>query len=93
MCRIIDELAGERGIKPDDANYIFTHISDHLVNKIPALKQVIEDVFSDEAEDDKLREHISKTIILLQQHCMDAFKTWQMPHQYIIRQSGNDMIL
>ena len=93
MCRIIDHLANERGMKTDDANYIFTCISDHLVNIIPALKQVIEDVFADEAGDDKLREHISKMIMLLQQHAMETFKTWQMPEQCIIRPSGSDQIL
>ena len=92
MCRIIDQLVSERGFTPDDANYIFTVISDHLIEKIPALKQVMEDVFAD-VPDDKLQEHISKMIVLLQQHGMKAFKTWQMPHQSIIRQPGCSRIL
>jgi hypothetical protein len=92
MCRIIDQLASERGFTPDDANYIFTRISNHLVEKIPALKQVMEDVFAD-APDDELQEHISKMIILLQQHGMKAFKTWQMPHQSIIREQGSSRVL
>ncbi len=93
MCHIIDQLAGERGLKPDDANYIFTRISDHLINKIPALKQVIEDVFSEDAGDDMLQEDIGKAIILLQKHTMKAFQTWHIPGQSIIRQEGSDLIL
>lgn len=93
MCRIVDQLATERGIRPDDANYIFTCISGHLINKIPALKGVIEDVFADEPADDKLQEDINKAVILLQQHMMREFRTWQMPNQSITRQQGNDEIL
>jgi hypothetical protein len=93
MCQLIDQLASERGMKPDDANYIFSRISDHLVTKIPALKQVIEDVFSDNTADDKLQQNISKTIILLQQHGMKSFQTWKMPHQSITRHQGSDRIL
>ena len=92
MCRIIDQLAVESGVSPDDANYVFTVISDHLVNRIPALKQVMEDVFAD-AGDDKLREHINTMIILLQQHSIEEYKTWQMPLQSIIRESGSELIL
>ena len=93
MCQIIYQLASERGIKPDDANFIFAGISAHLVNKIPALKKVIEDVFADEEVDEQLQEDISKAVILLQQHTMKAFQTWHMPNQSIIRQEGSDQIL
>lgn len=93
MCRIIDQLASERGIKPDDADYIFTCISTHLANKIPALKEVIEDVFADETADDKLQEDISKAIIRLQLHTTKVFQTWLMPNQSIIREQGSDDIL
>ena len=93
MCQIIDQLAIERGVEPNDANYIFRCISAHLVNKIPALKEVIEDVFADETDDDKLQEDISKAVILLQLHTMKAFQTWHMPNQSIIRQQGSDHIL
>jgi len=92
MCQIIEQLAGERGIRPDDANYIFNVISDHLVNRIPALKQVMEDIFA-EAGDDELQVHISKMIIILQQPSVEAFKTWQMQHQFIIKRQGTDQIL
>jgi hypothetical protein len=92
MCPIIEQLAGERGIRPDDANYIFNVISNHVVNRIPALKQVMEDIFA-EAGDDELRIHISKMIILLQQPGMEEFETWQTPHQFIIRRQGTDQIL
>ena len=93
MCRIIDELADKRGIKTEDANYIFANISGYLVNKVPALKEIIDDVFSDETKEDALREHIKKLVIRLQQHNMDVFKTWQMPQQGIARAMGNDLLL
>ena len=92
MCRVIDQLAIERGFTSDDANYFFICISDHLFERIPALKQVMEDVFAD-APDDKLQEHISKMIILLQLQGMKAFKTWQMPDPSIIRQPGSSEML
>lgn len=72
---------------------IFSCISAHLVNKIPALKEVIEDVFADEGADDKLQEDISKAVILLQLHTMKAFQTWRMPDQSVIREQGSDDIL
>lgn len=92
MCQIIQQLAREKGVTPDDANYVFTLISDLLVSRIPALKQVLEDVFAN-AGDDKLSEHISKMIIHLAQHGKKEFETWQMPLQSIIRQPGSDLIL
>lgn len=93
MCRIVDELAGKRGMKTEDANYIFTNVSGLLVKRVPALKQIIEDVFSDEEEDERLRDHLRKLVIHLQQHSMEAFKTWQMPQEPTRLQMGNDRIL
>jgi hypothetical protein len=92
MYQIVQQLASEKGVKPDDANYVFTVISELLVGRIPALKQVLEDVFAN-AEDDKLSERISKMIIHLEQHGKKEFETWQMPLQSIIRQQGSDLIL
>ena len=80
MYQIVEQLANDTGITPDDANYIFTAIAGHLVGKIPALKQVVEDVFAN-ADSEKLKEHINKLVVLLQQEGMDKFKTWQMPQQ------------
>ena len=81
MCLLIEQLAGEKGIDAKDANYIFTLITDHLANKIPALNQVIEDVFEN-VEPNELREHIDKAIELLQQQqWKEKFKDYVMPPQ------------
>ena len=81
MCLLIEQLASDKGINLKDANYIFTFITGHLADKIPALNQVIEDVFEN-AEPDELREHINKAIELLQQQqWKEKFKNYQMPPQ------------
>lgn len=93
MYQIIEQLASDTGVTIDDADYIFSVIAGHMINKIPELRQVIEDIFTN-ADADKLKEHVNKMIILLQQQHMDKFKTWSTPqltHQ--IRQTGNDQIL
>ena len=73
MQQIIELLASDTGIAFDEANYIFIAITNQLVNKIPALQQVIEDVFAN-ADPEKLREHINKLVVLLQQQGIDKFK-------------------
>lgn len=81
MCQLIEQLASDKGISVDDANYIFIFISGHLLSKIPALSQVFEDVFEN-AEADKLQEHINKAIRLIQQQQWeDKFKDCIMPPQ------------
>lgn len=93
MCQLIEQLASDSSINVNDANYIFTFISGYLVKKVPVLKQIIEDVFS-EAADDKLNDHINKMMLLLQeQQCREKFRTWQMPVQFTIKQSGSEHIL
>ena len=93
MYPIIERLASERGIAPDDVNYIFSGIFDHLVSIVPELKQVIEDVFENAGEED-LKVHINKMIILLQRQDLDIFKTWSMPQPIgSIKQPGCDTIL
>ena len=87
MCQLIEKLANDKGINVDDANYIYTFISGYLVNKIPALSQLIEDIFEN-AEADKLKEHISKAIELMQrQQWKEKFKDYMMPPQ--IHSSSN----
>ncbi|MEP7374278.1 MAG: hypothetical protein ABI675_12860 [Chitinophagaceae bacterium] len=80
MYQIVEQVANDTGITPDDVNYIFSVIAGHLVGKIPALKQVVEDVFAN-ADTEKLKEHLNKLALLLQKEDMDKFKTWQMPRQ------------
>ncbi|MBC7935069.1 MAG: hypothetical protein H7Y86_06890 [Rhizobacter sp.] len=63
MCQLIEKIATDKGINVEDANYIFTFISDHLLSKIPALSRVIEDVFEN-ADESILLEHVDKAIHL-----------------------------
>ena len=92
MCRLIDRLASEKGLLREDANCVFAFVTEHLINKVPALKQIIEDVF-EESEDDKIKADIEKMITPLQQKHMERFKTWQMPDAAFIRQTGCQYIL
>jgi hypothetical protein len=89
MCQLIDKIASDKGINPDDANYIYTFVSGHLVSKIPALGQVIEDVFEN-ADAGKLQEHINKAIeAIQQQQWREKFKGFLAPpHTNIIRPTG-----
>ena len=93
MQQLIEQLVTNTGITVEDANYIFTAISSQLVSKVPAMQQVIEDVFEN-VEAEKLKKHINKMIILLQQQqCAETFGAWIIPRQVgrIIR-SGSDTI-
>ena len=81
MCRIIDELASEKGILPAEANYIFVGITAVLVTKMPELRQVLEAIF-EECDEDKLQEHIGKMAALIQeQQWKEKFKHCQTPSQ------------
>jgi len=84
MCQLIEKIANEKGINVEDANYIFTIISAHLLSKIPALNQVIEDVFEN-ADESILKEHVSKAIQLIQQQLWkEKFKDCHgLPQTYI----------
>jgi len=91
MCQLIEQVANDKGINVDDANYIFTFISDYLVNKIPAFRQVIEDVFEN-VEAYKIKEDINKAIELIQQQqWKEKFKNYMIPqHNYTILQTGDE---
>ena len=90
MQQIIVQLANEAGIAIDEANYIFIAITSQLVTKIPALQQVIEDVFEN-VDTDKLKQHINKLILLLQeQQSKETFGAWIIPKRNeITHQEGN----
>lgn len=80
MCRIVDELASEKGILPDEANYIFVGITSVLVTKMPELRPVLEAIF-EECDEDKLQEHIGKMATMIQeQQWKEKFKHHQMLH-------------
>ena len=93
MYPVIEQIAHDTGIGIEQAGYAFRIIATELLNKIPQLEQIIDDVFA-HAEADKLKEHVSKVIMLLQQQEMDVFKTWTMPQTTDrIPYSGNIHIL
>jgi hypothetical protein len=78
MNTIIEQIVSDKKISYDDAAYILKAISAHLASKVPALQQVIEDIFEN-AEADLLNEHLNKMISLLQHQNMESFKDWRMP--------------
>lgn len=88
MCRIIDELAVKNEVKPADANHIFADITAIVTQKVPELKDVLEDIF-EEADEKKLKEHIAKMASIIQQRqWQEQFKSCQMPsQQYNLRPS------
>jgi len=90
MQQLIKEIANDTGITVDDVNYIFIAISGHLLSKIPALQQVVEDVFEN-AEDDTLKEHLTKLIINLQeQQRKEVFGNWKIPQRReVMHREGN----
>lgn len=92
MCRIIDELTHKKGISAEAADFAFTLITDHLVSKIPALQQVVEDIRKD-ADDTLLNQHINNMVILLQQQQKEALNKGLLFHSIVIRAYGSDMIL
>ena len=64
---------------------IFAGIKSALIKKVPALKQVIEDVF-EEVHEDRLKEHIGKMAVMIQeQQWKEKFKNCMIPpHSQII---------
>ncbi|QHS63542.1 hypothetical protein [Chitinophaga agri] len=65
MCRFIERIAADKGMLTEDVQCIVTAVTGYLVKKVPALEQVIEDVFEDAGED-LLNDHIGKMIISIQ---------------------------
>lgn len=80
MYQVIEQLAIDTGLSVADANRIFTEFSDIIVNKIPQLGQVINDVFAN-ADDDLLQEHVKRLSVLIQQQESDKHKLLQSPVQ------------
>ena len=79
MQQLIEQLAHDAGTTYDETQIIFAAIYSLLITKIPALAQVIEDVFEN-AEAEKLKTHIRKLIILLEeQQCREAFGASMLP--------------
>ena len=66
MCQLIENIAHEKGINIEDANYIFSTISEYFIQKIPAFSQVFKDVYDDKDES-ILQGDINSAIQLIQQ--------------------------
>lgn len=62
----IEKLANDAGVDKTEANLIFRSFTNQLVGKVPALKQVIDDVFGN-AENETLKTDINKLILHLQE--------------------------
>ncbi|MEO6290106.1 MAG: hypothetical protein ABIO76_09310 [Ginsengibacter sp.] len=90
MNGILEQIATDKGVDVNDVIDIFTRFSTLIINKIPELKPVIEDVFIN-VDPDKLNEHITKMIVLLQEKNISKFKTWTMPQlSYVFKLNEND---
>ena len=76
MYQVLKQMANDNGLSIEDTNRIFTAFSGIIVNKIPQLKQVITDVFTN-ADDELLQEHINRSSALIQQQESDKHKTHQ----------------
>lgn len=93
MYQFIEQLASDADISIHDANHVFSVITCHLKNKIPALDQVLDGVFSG-AGPEKLKMHLNNMVTTIQQQEMEKFKTWIMPEElHTIKHSGSDLIL
>jgi hypothetical protein len=89
MNSIAQQIANDKNLTINDVDDILKGFSKLLANRIPELKQVIEDVIADE-DSGKLKEHINRMVILLEDKNAEVFKTWTMPEQnYIFRRCGN----
>lgn len=81
MQLFIEQLAKDTGITVDKANLLLKAISSQLIIKIPALQQILDDVFEN-AEDSQLKKNINNLINKLQeQECREKFRDWLIPQQ------------
>jgi Flp pilus assembly pilin Flp len=83
---LIKQLAADAGTTFEETGIIVSAITSLLITKLPALTQVIEDVFEN-VETDILKVNIRKLIIKLEeQQCKETFGAWIPPPQYITSQ-------
>ena len=84
MQELIEQLANENNVGVDKVNHIFIAFSYQLTTKVPELKQIVDDVFANTA-DEILQTHINKLIIELQeQQRKKTFGKWIIPERYEI---------
>ena len=80
MCRLIEKAASDTGISIESANTIFSLVTNHLINKVPELAQLVADVF-EEIDAELLQQHVNRAAILIQQLQADKYKLWNLPVQ------------
>lgn len=85
-------MTEELALSEEQADCAFTTIINQLLNKVPLLEPLIEDIFSD-ADSEKLNDEVDKMMFLFQQRKMQVFVGWKMPEQTMRIQAGRDDIL
>lgn len=78
MYQVLKQMANDNGLSMEDTNRIFIAFSGIIVNKIPQLRQVINDVFTN-ADDELLQEHVKRLSALIQQQESEKHKTYHSP--------------
>ena len=82
MYKFSEQLANECNLSTGDVNVIMMAFLNHLLSKVPAIKQVVDDVLNN-ASDEILRQHINKLIVELQeQQRKETFGKWLIPERY-----------
>ena len=79
MQQFLEQLAHDNGISIEDAGNLFTAFTSIITDKLPQLKQLIDDVFEN-ANADVLQQHINKAITQFQQKESGRYKSWIIPH-------------
>lgn len=78
MCQVIEKAAFDAGISIEGANALFVVFINRVIDKVPELSQLIEEVFA-ETEEELLRQQVNKAASLIQQHAADSYKAWNLP--------------
>ena len=82
MQEFIEQLAHERSLSTDEVKVIFIAFANHLITRVPGLRQVVNAVFENTA-DEILQLHINKLIMELQeQQRKETFGKWLIPERY-----------
>jgi hypothetical protein len=92
MYPIIKKMTEELALSEEQADCAFTTIVNQLLNKVPLLEPLIDNIFSD-ADPEKLNDEVDKVMFLFQQQKMKIFGDWIMPKQTMRIQAGNINIL
>ncbi len=78
MQQVLEQIALNNGISSEDAGNLFAAFTSVITDKLPQLKQLIDDVIEN-ADADLLQQHINRTVTQFQLQESDKYKTWIMP--------------